>query len=72
LELIEKAQEEETREYAFRIYLAIHPKADPKKFKTFNEFWEEIKPKKIEYDTRSQDEIMQEILEMENSNQERG
>ena len=34
-------------------------------FKTFNEYFEEIKPKKIEYDTRSQDEIMQEILEIE-------
>jgi hypothetical protein len=67
LKLIEKAQEEETREYAFRIYLSMHPKADPEKFKTFNEFWEEIKPKKIKYDTRNKDDIMQEILELENS-----
>lgn len=36
-------------------------------FKSFNEFWEEIKPKKVELDTRSEDEIMREILEIEKS-----
>lgn len=36
-------------------------------FKSFNEFWEEIKPKNIELDIRSEDEIMLEILEIEKS-----
>jgi len=45
----------------------MHPKADPEKFTTFNEYWEEIKPKKVDLDARSKDEIMQEILETEKS-----
>jgi predicted transcriptional regulator len=36
-------------------------------FKTFNEYYDEMKPRKIEYDIRSRDEIMQEILEIEKS-----
>lgn len=59
--------EEDTREYAFRIYLASYPNMTKETFKTFNEFYEEIKPKKVELDTRSEDEIMQEILEIEKS-----
>lgn len=65
--LILKAQEEETKEYAFKIYLASYPNMDKKNFKSFNDFWEEIKPKKIEIDKRSEDEIMKEILEIEKS-----
>lgn len=39
-------------------------------FKSFNEFWEEIKPNQVELDTRSEDEIMQEILEIQKSFEE--
>lgn len=59
--------EEDTQEYAFRIYLASYPNMTQENFKTFNEFYEEIKPKKVELDTRSKDEIMQEILVIEKS-----
>lgn len=67
IKLIEKAQEEETREYAFRIYLAAYPNMGKENFKSFNEFWEEIKPKKVEVDTRSKEEIMEEIMDIEKS-----
>jgi hypothetical protein len=32
---------------------------------TFNEYWEQIKPDKIAYDVRSQEEIMSDVLEIE-------
>ncbi len=67
IKLIGKAQEEETKEHAFRIYLASYPNMTKENFKSFNDFWEEIKPKKIEIDKRSEDEIMKEILEIEKS-----
>lgn len=35
-------------------------------FKTFNQYFDELLPKKIVIDTRSEDEIMQEISEIEN------
>ncbi|MDD3173355.1 MAG: hypothetical protein PHF63_06815 [Herbinix sp.] len=57
--------EEDTREYSFRIYLAAYANMDKKNFKTFNEFWEEVKPQNIVIDTRSEDEIMKEILDIE-------
>lgn len=66
LKLIGIAQEEETREYAFRIYLAAYPNMDKDKFLTFNEFWEEIKPDTSKYDARSKDEIMKDLIEIEN------
>jgi wyosine [tRNA(Phe)-imidazoG37] synthetase (radical SAM superfamily) len=67
LKLLKKAMEEDTKEYAFRIYLAVYPNMDKKNFKSFNEYWEEIKPKKVELDLRTEEDIMQEILEIENS-----
>lgn len=35
-------------------------------FKTFNQFYDENKPQKITIDSRSEDEIMQDILKIEN------
>lgn len=64
---IEFAKEEETREYAFRIYLASYPNMDKKNFITFNEFYENLRPRKVVMDTRSQEEIMEEIIEIEMS-----
>ena len=66
LKLVAKAQEEDTRDYAFKIYLAKYPNMTQENFVTFNEFWEEIKPEKKIIDNRSEDEIMKEILEIEN------
>lgn len=72
IKLIEKAQEEETRDYAFKIYLASYPGMNKDNFKTFNEFWDEIRPQKIEIDARSTEDIMKEILETEKSFGKRG
>lgn len=38
---------------------------DKKNFKSFEGFWEDIKPKRIEMDNRSKEEIMREILHIE-------
>jgi wyosine [tRNA(Phe)-imidazoG37] synthetase (radical SAM superfamily) len=65
IKLLKKAMEEDTKEYAYRIYLAAYPNMDKKNFKTFNEFWEETKPQNVIIDTRSEDEIMEEILEID-------
>lgn len=67
MKLLKKAMEEDTREYAFRIYLTVYPNMDKDNFKSFNEFWEEIKPQNNVVDTRNKDEIMKEIYEIENS-----
>lgn len=64
--LIAQAQEEETREYALKFYLTDRAKMDNGNFKTFNEYLDDLIPKKIALDNRSEDEIMQEILEIEN------
>lgn len=58
---------EETRDYAFTLYASAYPHMSEKHFKTFNEFWNEIKPKKVELDQRSKEEIMQEMLGIEKS-----
>ena len=72
MKLIDKAQEEENREYAFRfLFRQKYPQMDKKNFKSFKEFWEEIQPKTTTYDLRNKDEIMQEILDIENK-QEKG
>lgn len=65
--LIAQAQTEETREYVLKFYLTDRPNMDKKNFKTFNQYCDEMIPKKVTLDNRSQDEIMQEILEIEES-----
>lgn len=57
--------DKETKECAFRMYLAVLPNMDKKTFKTFNEFWDDSQPKQVTLDTRSEEEIMEEILEIE-------
>jgi hypothetical protein len=59
--------DEDTKEYAFRIYLAQYSNMDKKTYISFNEFWDNIKPKKAVLDTRNKDDIMQDILELEKS-----
>lgn len=65
MKLIQKAQEENTREDAYRLYLALRPIMTEKNVKSFNEFWEDIKPQKIIIDQRDTDEIMKEMQEIE-------
>lgn len=66
MKLIAKAQEEDTREYILRFYLVDRARMDNDNFKTFNEYYEEMKPRSDITDNRSKDEIMNEILEIEN------
>ncbi len=65
LSLIDKAQEEDTREYYFRWLLSRYPLYTKDNYEPFEEFYEKAKPKKITVDTRSKDELMQEILDIE-------
>ena len=67
LKLIKKAQEEETREYYYRFWLVRYPLYDNSSYETFDEFYDKVKPKNIIYDTRTKEEIMKEILEVEQS-----
>ena len=60
--LIELAQEEETKEAMFRLYLSDRPNMDKKTFMTFDEYYTKYKPKRIVSDNRSKDEIMAELL----------
>ena len=60
--LIELAQEEETKEAMFRLYLSDRPNMDKKTFMTFDEYYKKYKPKRIVSDNRSKDEIMAELL----------
>lgn len=60
--LIELAQEEETKEAMFRLYLVDRPNMDKKTFMTFNEYYNTYHTPKVKLDTRSDDEIMAELL----------
>jgi len=67
LAIINKAQYEETRETAFRIYLARLPYFDTPK--SFEEFWEDVHPK---IDETPIDDAMQDILNIEKQIAEKG
>ena len=60
--LIELAQEEETKEVMFRLYLSDRPNMDKKTFMTFDEYYKKYRPKRIITDNRSKDDIMAELL----------
>lgn len=66
MKLIEKAKEEETKEFYYRWWLVRYPYYDQKNYESFEEFFEKVVPKRIELDTRNKEEIMQEVLEIEN------
>ena len=67
LKLIEKAQEEDTKEYYYRLWLVRYPLYDEKTYETFEQFYEISKPKLIIKDNRNKDTIMKELLGMESS-----
>lgn len=67
LKLITKAREEETKEYYYRFWLVRYPLYDKSSYETFDEFYDKVRPKNIVYDTRTKEEIMKEILEVEQS-----
>ena len=62
--LIELAQEEETKEVMFRLYLSDRPNMDKKTFMTFKEYDEKYKPKNIVVDKRSKEQILEELLKV--------
>ena len=61
---INKALELERKENLYKLYLAVLPKMTDKNYKSFEKFYEENTPKNVVVDTRSQDEIMAEIMEI--------
>jgi wyosine [tRNA(Phe)-imidazoG37] synthetase (radical SAM superfamily) len=71
MRLIEKANEEENKEYFYRWWLVRYPLYDQKTYESFNEFYDKVAPKKIEMDTRSTEDIMGDVLEIEHKFKER-
>lgn len=65
VELFKKAQEEDTKEYFYRWWLARYPLYTEENYESFKEFYEKMNPPSVEYDKRSKDEIMNEILGFE-------
>ena len=65
IELINLAAEEEQKEKYFRIWLERYSDYTEKNYETFEEFYEKCFPVLATLDTRSKDEIMNEILETE-------
>jgi len=60
--LYKKALEENKRDRAYQWWLVRLPQYTNENYETFDEFYELLYPPKVEYDTRSKDEIMNEIL----------
>ena len=60
--LLQKAREEKKREDAYQWWLVRYPDYTEENYESFEEFYERLYPPKIEYDTRSKEEIMNEIL----------
>jgi len=60
--LYNKALKENRRDKAHDMWLAIMPKYTNDTYETFEEFYDRIYPPKVEMDTRSKEEIMDEIL----------
>jgi len=62
IKLVEKARDEERREIFYRLWLVRYPNYTKDTYESFDDFYEKMSPKKIVYDTRSKDELMEEIL----------
>lgn len=71
MRLIEKANEEERKEYFYRWWLVRYPLYDQKNYESFNEFYDRVSPKKIEMDTRRTEDIMRDVFEIEHKFKER-
>lgn len=64
VKLINKAVEEEQREYFYKIWLVRYPEYNEDNYESFEEFYEKYKPGQIIEDNRTKDEIMEELLEI--------
>lgn len=65
MELVEKAQKEANMEFHYQWWLARYPLYTEKTYESFNEFYEKVNPPAVEYDARTKDELMNEILGIE-------
>lgn len=65
IEIINHAMEQEQKEYYYRFWLVRYPGYTEKNFETFEDFYDKYRPKKVQYDTRSKDEIMQDIMKID-------
>ena len=67
--LINKALEEESKEYAFKIYLSKFPHMSKDNYISFNDFYDQIKQAakaQQQSNNQNKDEIMKEIKEITN------
>lgn len=62
IKLLEKASDEDKRENYYKLWLVRYTKYTASNYETFDEFYEKIFPPAIEYDERSKDDLMAEIL----------
>jgi len=60
--LISKAVYENNREYYYRWWLARVPMYTKETYETYDDFYDKMNPAKVEYDLRSKDDIMNDIL----------
>ena len=60
--LVLKAKEQTERDEIYKLYIAVYPMFDKKTFQSFNEFQEQFKPKVKYNETRSTDDLMNELL----------
>lgn len=62
VKLINKAREEEQREDYYQLWLVRYQDYDEETFEQFEDFYETYKPQIIVEDSRSKDEIIEDIL----------
>lgn len=65
ISLLNHAIEEEQKERFYQLWLVRYPNYDKNSFETFGDFYEKYKPQKVQYDMRSKDTLMAEILKIE-------
>ena len=65
ISLLNHAIEEEQKEKFYRLWLVRYPNYDKNSFETFGDFYDKHKPQKVQYDMRSKDTLMAEILKIE-------
>lgn len=65
VKIINHAMEQEQKEYFYRFWLVRYPGYTKETFETFDEFYDKYKPQSVKYDTRSKEQIMQDIMKIE-------
>lgn len=65
MDLLNHALEEEQKERFYQLWLVRYPNYTKDNFETFGDFYDKYKPQKVQFDTRSKDEIMNDILKID-------